>query len=146
MALRVTGVGEAGVKDVNLNLLDGDRNGRAGGHAVQAFKIFSGTNLNFRDREGDRVTLTLSGGGSLDGVLPLGGPAMQQTQFWILDPISLQTTLQGSVRKSVKGNGIIVISEIIGLDKKEFAPISTNPAFSINRLTFSPIATGLGLP
>lgn len=113
---------------------------------MQAFKIFSGTNLNFRDREGDRVTLTLSGGGSLDGVLPLGGPAMQQTQFWILDPISLQTTLQGSVRKSVKGNGIIVISEIIGLDKKEFAPISTNPAFRINRLTFSPIATGLGLP
>ena len=47
--------------------------------------------------------------------------------------------------KSRTGNGIVVIAEIIGLDKKEFAPIATNPFFQINRLTFSPDATGKGL-
>jgi hypothetical protein len=39
----------------------------------------------------------------------------------------------------------VVIAEIIGLDKKEFAPIATDPVFQINRLTFSSNATGLGL-
>ena len=90
-------------------------------------------------------TLTLTGGGQLDGVLPLGGPSAQVTQFWILDPIALVTTLGGTLKRGIKGDGIVVISEIIGLDKKEFFPIATNPAFRINRLTFSSNATGLGL-
>jgi hypothetical protein len=134
-----------GVSDVAGNLLDGDRNGRAGGDAVQLFKVFSNTTLTFKDRDGDRVTLELTGGGHLDGVLPRGGPTTQSTQFWIVDPISLVTTLSGSVQKSRVGDGIVVIAEIIGLDKKELLPITTNQALRINRLTFSNDATGLGL-
>lgn len=134
-----------GVSDVQGNLLDGDGNRRAGGNAVQLFKVFSNTTLNFVDRDGDRVMLELTGGGHLDGVIPLGGPATQQTQFWIVEPIALRTTLSGTVQKSPRGDGIIVIAEIIGLDKKEFAPLVSNPAFRINTLTFSSNATGIGL-
>ena len=142
MALRVRS-GATGIKDLAGRQLDGDRNGIRGGDAVQIFKVFSGTSLAFIEPDGDRVRLTLTGGGHLDGVLPIGGPATQTTQFWILDPIALQTTLRGVVAPSFRGDGIVVIAEIIGLDKKEFAPISTNPAFRINRLTFSSNATGL---
>jgi hypothetical protein len=150
-ALRINGKAAKGsrpqgVSDVSGNLLDGDGNGKAGGDAVQLFKVFSDTTLTFKDRDGDRVTLELTGGGRLDGVLPRGGPASQTTQFWILDPIALRTTLSGTVQKSATGDGIVVIAEIIGLDKKEITPITTNPALRINRLTFSTNATGLGSP
>ena len=145
MALRVRS-GTTGVKDLAGRRLDGDRNGIPGGDAVQIFRVFSGTTLAFTDRDGDRVRLSLTGGGQLDGVFPIGGPGSQTTQFWILDPIALLTTLRGTVIPRPKGDGIVVISEIIGLDKKEFAPIATNPAFRINRLTFSTNATGLGGP
>ncbi|MEA3208757.1 MAG: hypothetical protein QOE70_1814 [Chthoniobacter sp.] len=142
MALRIRGQ-KGGVTDLAGNRLDGNRDGRPGGDLMQFFKVFSGTTVKFTDRDGDRVKLTLTGGGRLDGVVPLGGPGTQKTQFWILDPIALQTSLGGSVQKSTRGDGIVVIAEIIGLDKKEFSPISTNPAFQVNRLTFSSNATGL---
>ena len=145
LVLRIQARGTTGVKDVHGNLLDGNRNAKAGGDAVQVFKVFSGTTLKFRDRDGDKVTLELTGGGQLDGVLPIGGPPKQQTQFWILDPLSLVTRFDGSVTKSRKGDGILVISEIIGLDKKEFTPIANNRSFRINRFTFTTDATGLGL-
>jgi hypothetical protein len=147
MALRVNGKPASatrppGVTDIAGNLLDGDGNHRAGGSATQFFKVFSGTTVNFKDRDGDRVTVELVGGGHLDGIIPLRGPAAQHTQFWIVDPTPLQTTLGGSVLTSPKGDGIAVISEIIGLDKTEFTPLSSNAAFRINRLTFSSSATG----
>jgi Calx-beta domain len=142
MAIRVNAK-HGGVTDLAGNRLDGDRNGLAGGDAVQIFDVFSGTTLKFVDRDGDLVKLKLAGPGQLDGVRPLGGPKTQRTQFWILDPVSLVTTLNGTVKRSSTGDGIVVIAEIIGLDKKEITPLLTNPTFKINRLTFSSTATGL---
>jgi hypothetical protein len=102
--------------------IDGDRNQRPGGNTVQFFKVFSGTTPRFVDRDGDRVSLELTGGGRLDGLVPLNGPPAQRAQFWILDPLASQSTLTGSVQKSAKGDGIAVIAEIIGLGKSEFSP------------------------
>ena len=73
---------------------------------------------------------------------PLGGPNTQITQFWILDPIALRSTLSGSVTRTAGSNGIVVIAEIIGLDKKEITPLLTNPSFRVNTLTFNSSATG----
>jgi hypothetical protein len=142
MALQINGKSATGVKDVNGNLLDGNRNRRPGGNAVQVFKIFSGTTVNYTDRDGDRAEINIAQGGQIDGVRPLGGPTTQLTQFWILDPIALRSTLTGTVQKAPKGDGIVVIAEIIGLDKKEFTPLLTNTSFRVNTLTFSSNATG----
>ena len=76
--------------------------------------------------------------------MPLKAPRTQRTQFWILDPIALRSTLSGTVQKSPRGDGIVVIAEIIGLDKKEFTPLLTNTSFRVNTLTFSSNATGIG--
>ena len=143
MALRIRG-SSGGVKDLAGNLLDGDRNGVRGGDAVQIFEVFSGVKIKFTDRDGDQVKIFVTGaqGTHLDGFRPVGGPRTQLTQFWVVDPIALVSTLNGSVTRGPVGNGIVVIAEIIGLDKKEFNPIATNPAFRFNRLTFSPNATG----
>ena len=51
-------------------------------------------------------------------------------------------TLSGTVRP--RGDGIVVIAEIIGLDKKEFTPLLSNTSFRVNTLTFSSNATGIG--
>lgn len=142
MALRVKGKA-GGVTDVAGNILDGNANGKPGGDALQLFKVFSGTTVTFTDRDGDVATLNIAGGGQIDGVRPIGGPATQLTQFWILDPIALRSTLSGTVTTTTKrGDGIVVIAEIIGLDKKEFTPLLTNPSFRVNTLTFSSNATG----
>jgi Domain of unknown function (DUF4394)/Calx-beta domain len=148
LGLRIKG-GTGGVTDLAGNLLDGDRDGRRGGDALQIFGVFSGTTLQFRDRDGDLVNLSITGldpapgkTTRLDGVLPIGGPETQLTQFWILDPVALVSTVNGSVVSGANGDGLVVLAEIIGLDKKELLPIVTNPAFRFRRLTFSPNATG----
>jgi uncharacterized protein DUF4394/Calx-beta domain-containing protein len=140
---------KGGVTDLRRNLLDGEPDSEPGGDAVFRFRVFSGTAVSFRDLDGDLATLVLTGGGRLDGIVPIRAPRVisvsnfpprQLTQFWILDPIALKSTLSGTVRP--RGDGIVVIAEIIGLDKKEFTPLITNPSFRVNTLTFSSNATG----
>ena len=53
------------------------------------------------------------------------------------DGFSLVSRTSGTVQPGPAGDGIIVIAELIGLDKKDFLPLASNPAFQINRLTFS---------
>ena len=141
-AVRVNGK-EGGVADLEGNLLDGNRNGRPGGNALQMFRIFSDEKVTIKDKDGDRLTLTIENGGHVDGVIPVGGPITQDAQFWIVDPISLVTVTSGSVKPSRRGDGLFVISEIIGLDKENFRPLITNTSIIVDRLTFSSNATGL---
>lgn len=109
------------------------------------FNVFTGTTVTVTDRDGDKATLMLANGGQIDGITPVKSTSRtQRTQFWILDPIALRTTLTGNVTRGTKGDGIIVIAEIIGLDKKEFTPLLNNPSFRVNTLTFSSNATGVG--
>jgi hypothetical protein len=101
--------------------------------------------VTVKDRDGDVATLTWkTAARSMGSRLPRPRPRSQRTQFWILDPIALRSTLSGTVTKSAKGDGIVVIAEIIGLDKKEFTPLLTNTSFRVNTLTFSSNATGIG--
>jgi hypothetical protein len=133
-----------GITDAAGNRLDARNNGRGGGTASFKFQVFSGTTVNFTDRDGDKATLSIANGGQIDGIMPVKAPRTQKTQFWILDPIALRSTLSGTVTKGSKGDGIVVIAEIIGLDKKEFTPLLTNTSFRVNTLTFSSNATGIG--
>jgi hypothetical protein len=139
-----------GLKDVAGNLLDGDEDGLAGGNASLKFNVVSGDRIVLKDADGDRATLQIVGGGRLDALVPITtntirreAAALTQPQFWILDPIALQTTINASVRTKPKSDGIVVISEIIGLDKKELADFMRNPALRVNVATFSSNATGL---
>ncbi len=106
---------------------------------VATFNVLSGRSLTFKDADGDVATITIDGPGRLDAITDARS---KKTQFWILDPIALRSTLSGTVRP--KGDGIVVIAEIIGLDKKEFTPLLTNTSFKVNTLTFSSNATGIG--
>jgi hypothetical protein len=134
-----------GVQDMAGNRLDGTGRGRPGSDSISRFAVFSGTTITLTDRDGDQGTLTLANGGRLDGIVPVKNKNRgQRTQFWILDPVPLRSTLTGSVTKGTTGDGIIVIAEIIGLDKKDFTPLLSSTSFRVNTLTFSSNATGIG--
>jgi Domain of unknown function (DUF4394)/Calx-beta domain len=134
---------KGGVTDTSGNLLDGDANGRSGGNAKFKFEIQSGDRVRFRDTDGDRAEIVLMNGGRLDAIVPIHAPATQLTQFWIVNPVPLRSSLSGTVTRSSAGDGIVVIAEIIGLDKKEFTSFLSLSAFQVDRLTFSSNATGL---
>ena len=133
-----------GLVDSRGRLLDGDQDGRAGGDARLRFRLFSGTTVTFTESDGDQATVSIVGGGRLDGIEPRGGPTTQHAQFWILDPIPLRSMLMGSVMRSGQGDGIVVIAELIGLNGVNFMGISTNSMFRVNTLTFTSNATGIG--
>jgi hypothetical protein len=143
--------GPDGLADTRGRLLDGDRDGSAGGDALVRFRVVSGTTVRFRELDGDRAAITIEQGGHLDGIAPVGGPATQHTQFWIVDPILDQSRLSGSVTPAparavarASATGIVFVSEIIGLDRVIATPLLTNPSFRVNTLTFSSNATGIG--
>ncbi len=130
-----------GVRDVAGNLLDGKDKGKNGDDADLDFDVLHGPTIQINDDDGDRATITITGGGSLDAAVLKG--KSRRTQFWILDPIPLRSTLSGTVATSPQSDRIVRVGEIIGLDKKAFTPLLTNPSFRVNILTFSTNATGL---
>jgi hypothetical protein len=134
-------VASGGLVDTSGNALDGNGNGRGGDTAVFKFKVITGTTIKFKDADGDSATINLGGAGRIDSIFDT---KTHRFQAWILDPIALRTTLSGTVKKGTRGDGIVVIAEIIGLDKKEFTPLLSNTSFRVNTLTFSSNATGIG--
>jgi hypothetical protein len=141
LEFRVGGRRRSGITDLAGNLLDGNGDRRPGGDALLRFELFSGPNVTFTDRDGDVATIGIANGGSLDGIRPLRAPRAQNVQFWILDPIALRSTLSGTVR--TRGDGLVVIAEIIGLDA-ELPVLLTNTSFRVNTQTFTSNATGIG--
>jgi hypothetical protein len=143
-----------GLTGVRGRLLDGDRDGRAGGDAISRFRLITGTSVSFRDRDGDRATITIRNGGRLDAIAPIGGPRRQKTQFWVLDPIAGRSTLSATVQTTPRADGTVTVAEISGtggVDTTEI--IVTQPCppppekrcvVRVNTLTFSSNATGIG--
>ena len=132
-----------GVRDPAGNLLDGNGDGAPGGTAKLRFKVFSGTTVRFTDSDGDAVTLAITGGGQLDGIVSTG-TARRRVEFWIVSAIPLQTSLTATVTPKRRSDGIVLISEIIGLDEKEIADFLRNPGIQTSKTTFSTNATGPG--
>jgi hypothetical protein len=143
-----------GLTGVRGRLLDGDRDGRAGGDAISRFRLITGTSVSFRDRDGDRATIRIRNGGRLDAIAPVGGPPTQNSQFWVLDPIAGQSTLSGTVRPAPTSDGTVTVAEISGIggvDTTQIVVTTACPppperrcAVQVNTLTFSSNATGIG--
>jgi len=134
LALQVRG-GRTGVTD---------RRGNApAGNPRLLFRILHGSRVTFTEPDGDSATIdvtTPNGEVFLDLIQLVGNKPL--VQAWITDPIPGFTTPVVGVRRGRLGDGLIVISEIIGLDKKEFTPLLSNTSFRVNTLTFSSNATG----
>jgi hypothetical protein len=90
----------SGVADRSGNLLDGDGDGRPGGPFVA--DVGAGTNLSYRNQDGDRVTLRLSQGGRMDLWLDADGEARRLS---FSGTVARRSKLSGTLARSRAGNG-----------------------------------------
>lgn len=88
------------VSDPSGNLLDGDRDGAAGGDSDTRFKISRTNHLHYKDADGDRVTLNLTGARSRK-MTTLFGPNRNVTEILIR---GVTNTLRGSIKFAKKGS------------------------------------------
>ena len=119
-SLRVIKVrsGDQGIKDLSGNTLDGDKNGAAGGVAVLRYKSTFGKNVKYIDQDGDRVKLSLRGGGRVFALQELNphknANSGQAVQVWLTERVKVTSVLRGSVDPTSRGgDGRATIRELL---------------------------------
>jgi hypothetical protein len=132
--IRVLGRETFSVRDVAGNRMDGDRDGKNGGDAVEQFTFKRAGSVSYGELDGDSVNLTLQGPGRIwvvrktnDGDVIARGDALK-VFIDRADPAS--SILIGKV--SGKGNGIAVLDELTGASTAQ-VQIATDPTFQIVR-------------
>ena len=110
--------GEDGIKDLAGNTLDGDKDGRAGGVAVMRYKSTFGKNVKYIDQDGDKVKLSLRGGGRVYVLQELNphrnASSGQAVQVWLTERVKVTSVLRGSVAPTSRGgDGRATIRELL---------------------------------
>ena len=114
-----------GVADTSGNLLDGNYDGRPGGVFTATFA--QGQHLSYPDGNGNSVSLSLSGGGTMILTRRANGNAWQLS---LLNAVPGRTTLTGQVRKAGPGaTGLTPIPSIVGTAGVRV--LLTNPPFVV---------------
>jgi hypothetical protein len=130
--VQVSGTGVAPIQDLAGNLLAGASPGMPGTDDVVLFG--RGTSLVYYDRNGDLVTLKVTGGGYLDEVRDASGEGQVLT---LQGGVFHKTTLSGSVVRKGRGNGMTSLGTIEGLG--QFGDIRvklTSPPFTVRQYPF----------
>lgn len=131
-SIRVIARGERAVLAADGTPLDGDGNGRPGGDVVVRYRANVRRSLAFRDADGDRAKLRLSGPGQIFYLAPGKGRSSPTLFFRGTDPVA--SVLSGTVKKSRRGDGVVDIAQISGTSSVHVA-FATNPAFRVRALT-----------
>ena len=116
-----------GVADPAGNLLDGDRDGEAGGDSDTRFKIARGTSLTYKDADGDRVRLRAEGARGRP-MTSLIGPNRNVHQVWVS---GANNVLTGSIRPGRRGAGLTPIGRVV-LEDASNSSLLVNP-FSVGQ-------------
>jgi hypothetical protein len=135
LEIRASSRGSGGLRDISGNRLDGDGNRIPGGDAVLVLQVASGPSLTIVDHDGDRATIRLQNGGTLNAVGLIRGPRNSFPQAWLVSPVPGQSTLTGSVRRGVRGDGIVNLEELAGIGQTFFRP-DLLPGIRVKTLTF----------
>ncbi len=139
IAIGVNGL-DGGLTDPSGNLLDGNRDGFAGGHYSTI--IERGHLISYLDLDGDLVFLGLAGPGTLEVVQD---PIREVEVVRILDASVGVTILQGIVNQGPGGTGTTTIGRIEGLDPfgRVRSELQTPPFFVGTMVIVTPAITPL---
>ena len=130
--IEVVGTGQAAIRDIAGNLLDGMANGRQGSSYVALFG--QGTELNYADQTGNKVSLKLSGGGYLQDVIYQG----EGQTLTVVGERRGKTVLSGTVRKTKRSSGVTNLGEIRGLGNFGDVRVTLKtPPFLVKQYPFS---------
>jgi hypothetical protein len=105
--------------------LDGDGNGRPGGDAILRFKTAAKKTFSYRDADGDRAKITLTGAGRL---FYLFAKRNRSSPVIFLRDTVDSTIISGTVKQGRRGDGIVNIAQLNG---STFTNNLTDPPFSI---------------
>ena len=131
-SIRVIATGPRAVLTASGAPLDGDGNGRPGGDIVVRYRANSRRSLTFRDPDGDRAKLRLTGPGEILYLAPSKGRSsptlfFRGTQF-------ATSVLTGTVKKARRGDGVVDVAQISGTSSVGVG-IAGDPAFRVRALT-----------
>ena len=127
--LRVSGGGPNAVMAATGAPIDGDGDGRAGGNVVIHSRVVRASGFTFREADGDRARLRLSGPGSLR----VWSDARRNIPpvVFLVGTNPSQSSLTGSVVRARRtGDGVVTIR---GISQAALAsvPLLANPAFNV---------------
>ena len=112
--------------------IDGDGNGREGGDVVLRYKARANKVLKFKEADGDRGTLRVTGGGHLLFFLPIRGRSAPAVFMRFTDPAS--SMLVGEVKRGKNGDGVVDIAQISAASTAQIT-IQNAPEFRIRTIT-----------
>ena len=133
--MRVLGREGRGVRAATGELLDGNRDGVAGGDAIERFTFSRGKRISYGERDGDNVTLSLRGPGRLwvlrktpEGKVLARGDAVR---VYLDNTDATSSVLTGRVRGG--GNGVATIDQLVNSASAQ-VPITVDPTFQIGQV------------
>jgi hypothetical protein len=130
--LQVDGTGPNTVNTADGQPIDGDGNGKAGGHCTLRFKSRAISKLSFKEADGDKVTVKLQGPGRMLYFLPIR--ARSAPVIFLRDTNLTDSVLSGTVKKGKHGDGVADIAQLSAASTAQ-TPITTDPAFRIRSVT-----------
>ena len=128
--LRVSGQGANAVKDAAGEPIDGNGDGRAGGHAVIHSRVLRGPRYQLRERDGDTLRLRLTG----PGVLRVWSDHRKNIApvVFLFGAEPSGSTLSGTiVRNRRNGDGVVTIHQLSGTASAS-VPVLADPAVRVN--------------
>lgn len=128
--LRVRGEGPNAVKDAAGVPIDGNGDGRAGGHAVIHSRVLRGPRYHLKERDGDRLRLRLTG----PGVLRVWSDHRRNIApvIFLFGADAERSTLSGSVLRNHRtGDGVVTIHQLTGAASAS-TPVLADPAVRVN--------------
>jgi hypothetical protein len=131
-SIRVIAGGTRAVLAADGTPIDGDGNGRPGGDVVVRYRVNARRSLTFRDPDGDRAKLRLTGPGQILYLAPSKGRSSPTLFFRDTEPVA--SVLTGTVKQGRRGDGVIDIAQISGTSSVH-VQFATDPAFRVRALT-----------
>ena len=130
--VQVQGNGPSAVMTAAGTPIDGDGNGRPGGDLFLRYKARASKTLSFKEADGDRVRLRVTGGGHMLYFLPIRGRSSPAIFMRETNPAT--SILVGTVKQGRNGDGVIDIAQISAASTAQL-PIQSDPAFRIRTIT-----------
>ena len=128
--LRVLGEGPNAVKDAAGAPIDGNGDGRAGGHAVVHSRVLRGPRYHLKEADGDTLRLRLTG----PGVLRVWSDHRKHIApvVFLFGADPARSTLSGTVvRNRRAGDGVVTIHQLTGTASAA-VPVLADPAVRVH--------------